>query len=303
MTTAQNSSSVFKSSLKSWLLATRPKTLAAAVSPILVGTAIPVAAHQAWNWLFTVYALLASLFIQVGTNFVNDAVDFEKGADTEKRIGPQRVTQAGIFSARQVKLMAALMFLLAVICGIPLVLQGGWPIVIIGICSVAMGYSYTAGPFPLAYLGLAEIFVIAFFGVIAVMGLSYIHSGVWSAAALMAGLQVGFMCTVLLAINNLRDVTGDVLVNKKTLAVRFGTSFARAEIAFLALAPYVMGVYWLEQGLWKAAVLPILTLPLAIKVVKNVFFTEPSPVFNKFLAMSGALHLSFGVCLAVGLCL
>lgn len=297
MTTAENSPSL----LKSWLMATRPKTLAAAVSPILVGTAIPVAYHHTWNWMFMVYALLASLFIQIGTNFINDAVDFEKGADTEKRIGPQRVTQAGIFTAKQVKMMAALMFLLAIVCGVPLVMQGGWPIVIIGLCSVAMGYSYTAGPFPLAYLGLAEIFVVTFFGIIAVMGLNFIHSGIWSVAALMAGLQVGFMCTVLLAINNLRDVAGDVLVHKKTLAVRFGKTFARYEIAFLVFAPYVMGAFWLEQGLWKAALLPLLTLPLAIKVVKNVFNTEPSPVFNKFLAMSGALHLSFGVCLAVGL--
>lgn len=291
------------SSLKAWLLATRPKTLVAAVSPILVGTALPVAYHHGWNWTFTICALLASLFIQIGTNFVNDAVDFEKGADTETRIGPQRVTQAGIFSSTQVKWMAALMFALAVVCGIPLVIQGGMPIVIIGLCSVAMGYSYTAGPFPLAYLGLAEIFVILFFGIIAVMGLNFIHSGLWSVPALLAGLQVGLMCTVLLAVNNLRDIAGDVLVHKKTLPVRFGKSFARCEIAFLCFAPYLMGIFWWRQGLWLAGLLPILTLPLAIKIVKNVFATEPSPVFNKFLAMSGALHLSFGVCLAVGLSL
>jgi 1,4-dihydroxy-2-naphthoate octaprenyltransferase len=288
-------------SVKAWLLATRPKTLVAAVSPILVGTALPMAYHRSWSGTLTVFALLASLFIQVGTNFVNDAVDFEKGADTEKRIGPRRVTQAGIFTARQVKWMAALMFLLAVACGIPLVLHGGVPIVVIGLCSVAMGYAYTAGPFPLAYLGIAEIFVILFFGVIAVMGMNYIHSGRWSGPALLAGLQVGLMCTVLLAVNNLRDIEGDVLVNKKTLAVRLGKTAARYEIAFLCLAPYVMGVYWWQQGLRFAALLPLLTLPLAVKIVKKVFMTEPSPQFNQYLAMSGALHLFFGVCLAIGL--
>ena len=286
--------------LRFWLLACRPKTLTAAVVPILVGTALPVALKLPIFWWVSVLALLASLFIQIATNLVNDVMDFKKGADTPDRIGPQRVTQSQVFEPQTVMRAAYICFGLAALCGIPLVLKGGVAILLIGILSVIAGYSYTGGPFPLAYKGLGDLFVILFFGVVAVAGVFYLHTGIWSQLAVFAGVQVGFLFAVLIAINNLRDVDGDIKVGKKTLPVRFGKNFARVEIMILCMAPFIMGIFWWSHGLLLSAWLPIMVFPLALVIAKRVFETEPSPVYNEFLAMSGALHLSFGALLALG---
>ncbi|MEN0058891.1 MAG: 1,4-dihydroxy-2-naphthoate octaprenyltransferase [Bdellovibrio sp.] len=288
------------SRFKSVLLAFRPKTLTAALVPCLAGTALVKAIGLSWDGWVLFYALLASFLIQIGTNLVNDAVDFKKGADTEKRIGPQRITQAGILSSGQVMALGSLCFLLAVLCGVPLVLKGGTAIVLIGLFSVLMGYAYTAGPFPLAYLGLGDAFVILFFGLIAVMGMVFLNTGEWLQEAFVLGMQIGLHATVLIAINNLRDHTGDRLVNKKTLAVRFGVQFSRWEIAFLSFAPFALNLYWWLEGYKIPALLSLLALPLAVKLTRNVFATEPSPVYNKFLAQAAGLHLVFGVLLTIG---
>nr|BFD65618.1 1,4-dihydroxy-2-naphthoate polyprenyltransferase [Bdellovibrio sp. HAGR004] len=286
--------------IKSILLAFRPKTLTAALVPCVAGTALVKAIGLSWDGWVLFYALMASFLIQIGTNLVNDAVDFKKGADTEKRIGPQRITQAGILSANQVMLLGSLCFLLAVLCGIPLVLKGGWVIVAIGIASVLMGYSYTAGPFPLAYLGLGDLFVIIFFGLLAVMGIVFLNTGEWMVEAFVLGLQIGLHATVLIAINNLRDHTGDRLVNKKTLAVRFGVKFSRWEIAALSFLPFVLNLYWWFEGYKIAAIVSLLAIPLAVKITKNIFNTEPSPSYNKFLGQAAGLHLVFGLLIALG---
>jgi 1,4-dihydroxy-2-naphthoate octaprenyltransferase len=196
---------------------------------------------------------------------------------------------------------AAICFLLAVFCGVPLVLKGGLPILLVGIFSVMMGYAYTAGPFPLAYLGLGEVFVILFFGLVAVMGVYFLHTnGGWGTISFWPGLQVGFHATVLIAINNLRDAKGDREVHKKTLAVRMGKKFSRYEITFFVLAPFVMNAVWWMVGFKKAALLPLLTLPLAVLIIKNIFTTEPSSLYNKFLGQSALLHLLFGILLSIG---
>ncbi|GIL16711.1 MAG: 1,4-dihydroxy-2-naphthoate octaprenyltransferase [Oligoflexia bacterium] len=286
--------------VRHWIMAFRPKTLTAAVVPIIAGTALVMALQFSVQWWISICALMASLFIQIGTNLVNDAVDFKKGADTEKRIGPQRVTQSGLFSGKIVMATAGVFFFLALLCGIPLVYQGGWPIVLIGLISICCGYAYTAGPFPLAYRGMGDLFVILFFGVVAVMGLVFLHIQEWRIEAFILGLQVGFHCTVLIAINNLRDVDGDRLVNKRTLPVRFGKTFARWEIAFLCLVPFVIQLYWFSTGFWKAGVLGFLILPLALQITKLVFHTEPSPIYNQYLAKAAGLHLAFGLLVTLG---
>ncbi|MBX2995053.1 MAG: 1,4-dihydroxy-2-naphthoate polyprenyltransferase [Bdellovibrionaceae bacterium] len=288
---------------KAWVLAFRPKTLTAALVPIVAATALVQFEGRAFDWSLPVLALLASFFIQIGTNLINDAVDFGRGADTDERIGPMRVTQKGLFTARQVWLAGSLFFGLAVLCGIPLVLQGGWPIVMIGLMSVLFGYAYTAGPYPLAYLGLGDVFVILFFGLIAVGGLTFILTGEWQVPAFVLGLQIGLHATVMIAINNLRDIHQDVKVHKKTLPVRFGQKFAKTEITVLILAPFLINLYWWGQaGPW-AALLPLITLPLALKIVTLVSKNEPSPAYNRFLAMSAGLHLLFGCLLSLGLVL
>lgn len=286
---------------KLWLMALRPKTMTAAVVPVVVATALVKAEGHAVLWWVSVCALLSAAFIQFGTNLVNDAIDFRKGADTEKRIGPQRVTQSGLLSSRQVLAGGLSCFLIALLLGVPLVIQGGWPIVGIGLISIVLGYAYTGGPFPLAYKGLGDVFVILFFGLIAVAGTYYLHVGAVSTAALVAGLQVGFLATVLIAINNFRDATQDRLVDKKTLAVRFGPSFARAEILVLVLGPFVMGAFWAAQGARLSALLPLAMVPLARRVIHGIFTNEPSPLYNRFLGMAAGLHFAFGLLLSVGL--
>lgn len=286
--------------LKYWILAFRPKTLTAAVVPIVVGTALVFALKEKVDWTVSLLALLSSLFIQIGTNLVNDAVDFKKGADNENRIGPVRVTQSGIFSYKAVWITAVAFFILAIACGVPLVMQGGWQIILIGLLSVFFGFAYTAGPYPLAYLGLGDLFVILFFGLVAVMGLVFLQLGVWLNEAFILGLQVGLHCAVLIAINNLRDIEGDKLVDKKTLPVRFGKTFAKVEIFILIFFPYILNLYWIYHGFWWPAILSLLTLPLAVKLFILVFKTEPSSVYNKYLAKGAALHLLFACLMSIG---
>ena len=286
--------------LRPWIQALRPKTLTAALVPVLVATALVRAESHDIVWWVSVCALLSAVFIQIGTNLVNDALDFKKGADTGSRIGPQRVTQSGLLTSKQVMAGAGLCFFVAFLLGVPLVLKGGWPIVAIGTVSLLMGYAYTGGPFPLAYKGLGDLFVIVFFGLIAVMGTYFLHVGEVSSGAAIAGLQVGLLATVLIAINNLRDAPQDALVGKRTLAVRFGVLFSRVEILVLALAPFLISAYWFRQGQGLAAILPLCVFPLARRLVMGVFRTEPSAEYNRFLGMGAALHLLFGVFLAVG---
>tara|TARA_B110001454_G_scaffold219136_1_gene250276 strand:- start:10156 stop:11067 length:912 start_codon:yes stop_codon:yes gene_type:complete len=303
MTTATTSSPVIKNKFQSVVLAFRPKTLTASLVPCVAATALASTADQKFQWWIFAYALIASFLIQIGTNLVNDAMDFKKGADTAERIGPQRITQAGVLTSMQVLGLATLFFIGAILFGVPLVNEGGQPIVIIGILSVMMGYAYTAGPYPLAYRGLGDLFVILFFGLAAVMGLFYLHTKMWTMNSFLLGLQIGLHATVLIAINNLRDIDGDAKVNKRTLAVRLGIEGAKKEIYFLCLAPFVLQIYWATQGRWVAAVLPFIALPLAIKIMKNIKKTAPSAQYNQFLGQSAGLHLVFGVLLSIGLIL
>ncbi len=289
------------SSVSVWLLAVRPKTLTAALVPIVVGTAIAYLDGGTLRLWVAGLALAASFFIQVGTNFVNDAIDFKKGADTEERVGPVRVTQSGLLSAKAVMAGGAACFVVAVLLGAPLVWVGGWPILVIGLFSVACGYGYTGGPFPLAYVGLGDVFVMLFFGLIAVTGTHFLVSASWSVWALLGGLQVGAHATVLIAINNLRDRTTDARVGKRTLAVRLGERGAKGEITALAVAPFVLGFAWCARGAWWAALLPLLSLPVAVTLIRDVLRTPPSAAYNGYLARSAKLHLLFGLLLAAGL--
>jgi 1,4-dihydroxy-2-naphthoate octaprenyltransferase len=288
-----------------WLLAARPKTLTASLSPVVLGTGLAAAfssrpAPLRLAWL----ALASALCIQIGSNLVNDAADFERGADTAERIGPIRVTQSGLLRGRHVMLGAAAFFLVAALLGIPLLRAGGVPILVIGILSIVAGYAYTAGPFPLAYLGLGEVFVLLFYGLAAVKGMAYVLTGTgMSPWAEVAALQAGLQSSALLAVNNTRDVAGDVLAGKRTLAVRFGRGFARAEIAVLVAVPYLLGAAWVAAGRPWAAVLPLATLPLAVRLVHGVWTEPPSPKFNIFLAQTALLQLLFCALAAVGLVL
>ncbi len=283
---------------KVWLQASRPKTLTAAIVPVVVATALAKTTAPFLLWIF-LFALISALAIQIATNFINDYLDFEKGADTHERIGPQRVTQSQLVSRVRVRQAAAVMIAIAVAAGIPLVAHGGSYILAIGIVSILMAYSYTGGPFPLAYLGLGDLFVILFFGLIAVGGVFFLQTGTYSFSALILGLQIGFLSTVLIAINNLRDVHQDEKVQKKTLAVRFGVKFARAEILVLTFLPFALQVYWMKMWPGFLMLAPFVLLPLALKIVREVYATEPSEAYNQYLAHAAALHAGYGAILSL----
>lgn len=288
------------SKIRCLFLTARPKTLSAAVVPVVVGTALPLAEGRPVLWWVSLCALMSAVFIQIGTNFVNDALDFIKGADKETRLGDARASQSGWFTARSVMLMGFGFFALASVCGLPLVLHGGWVIFWIGVVSLLMGYAYTGGPLPLAYVGLGDLFVVLFFGLVAVGGVYYLHTLSYSAGALVAGLQVGFLATVLIAINNLRDLNQDREVNKKTLAVRLGPRLGRLEVLLLILGAFVLNLYWLGQGALLAFVLPLLALPPAVKVVMILLKSEASREYNRLLARAAFVHMLFGVLLSIG---
>jgi 1,4-dihydroxy-2-naphthoate octaprenyltransferase len=279
--------------IKSWLLAFRLKTLTAALVPIV--TAAALAYHQGWSvqWNYFSFLLIAAFSIQIATNLFNDAIDFTKGADTH-RVGPVRVTQSGMFSPRTVHLAAGFFCLLAFCFGIPLVIRGGWPIVGIGLVSLFLAYGYTGGPFPLAYKGVGDLFVVIFFGLLAVGGSFYILTGQWSVDAFVLGLQVGFLSTVLIAMNNLRDSETDAVVGKKTLAVRFGDGFVRGEILSLIAASYALLFYWVFRYQQWIFLLPLLSLPVAVKIFKILQQKKAAPLLIRGLGMSALLHVLFG---------
>jgi 1,4-dihydroxy-2-naphthoate octaprenyltransferase len=289
-------------SLHPWLLAIRPKTLSASLAPALVGSALAFKSEHLFSFSLFVFILLAILFLQIATNLINDLIDFEKGTDTAERIGPTRVTQSGLVSKSTVKIMAILALLGAIIFIIPLVMKGGLPILIIGIISLFLAYAYTGGPFPLSYTGLGDIFVFLFFGVIAVVSIYFLQTAHLNPSAIIAGSQVGLLATVLIAINNLRDRAQDIKANKKTLAVRFGVKFAKIEIILLILFSFGLQFYWLETSIWVFA-LPLLTFPLATKIILGIINNPPSSFYNSLLALSGALQLSFCILLSAGLLL
>lgn len=285
--------------IKGIVLAFRPKTLTAALVPCIAGTSYAASTYN-WSLKIFIYSVLSSVFIQIGTNLVNDAMDFKKGADDEKRIGPQRLTQTGILTFNQVMALASGFFLLALIFGIPLVQIGGWPIVLIGVISIILGYAYTSGPFPLAYKGLGDLFVILFFGIIAVQGIFYLHAETLDWGSFVLGLQIGLLATVLIAINNLRDIEGDRKANKRTLAVKLGVTLAKKEIELLCLLPFILNLFWILKSSHLSSGISFLALPLAFKIIKNIKVTAPGPAYNKFLGQAAALHLIFGVLISIG---
>ena len=284
-----------------WLMAARPPTLPAAVVPVLVGTA--AVARLGFLPLAFAAALLAAVLIQIGTNFANDFFDFHKGADTAERLGPVRVTQSGLIPPNTVRSAMVLVFGLAALVGLYLVVIGGWPILVIGLLSISAGVLYTGGPYPLAYHGLGDLFVFIFFGLVAVCGTAYLHISTVPSVAWFAALPVALIVTAIIVVNNLRDIDTDRLAHKHTLAVLLGRRATRFEYLILVAAAYLLLPLGPLLGLTSAwALLPLLTLPIAVALVRTVFGVEGRPL-NRALAGTGRLHMLFGVLLALGLLL
>jgi 1,4-dihydroxy-2-naphthoate octaprenyltransferase len=287
-------------SARAWILAARPATLGAAIVPVAVGSAV-AASGGSFALTPALGALLGAIAIQVGTNFVNDVSDFEKGADTAERLGPTRAVQAGLLSAAEVRAGAIAAFALAMICGVYLVAAAGWIVVLIGLASIAAGIAYTAGPWPLAYLGLGDLFVMVFFGFVAVCGTVYVQAGEVPPAAPLAALAVGSLSTAILAVNNLRDAAQDRLARKRTLAVRFGKRFTVAEYTLLLATAYLVPPALVLTGLASPFVLlPCVTVPLAAKLAFRTARDE-GRALNDVLVGTGKLLLLFGMLFAIGL--
>lgn len=289
-----------QSKLNIWLASCRPKTLTASIAPVLVGAAMAFNDGKIDPIVLTL-TFAAALLIQIGTNLANDYYDFVKGADTDTRVGPTRATQAGLVTPNQMKFAFLLTFALAASAGLYLVYIGGIPILAIGLVSIICGVLYTAGPIPLAYYGLGDIFVLVFFGPVAVGGTYYLQTHTINQYVIIAGLAPGLISVAILTVNNLRDISTDKAANKKTLAVRFGANFAIAEyvtsIIAACLIPVILCVT-LRSNYW--CMISLLTLIIAAGPVKTILSKPDAESLNQMLARTGKLLIIYSVLFAIG---
>ena len=291
------------SALRLWLVAARPRTLPAAVAPVLVGTALAVSQEE-FRPLAFVAALIGSVFIQIGTNLSNDYSDARRGADTEDRLGPVRVTAGGLMPPRSVLIGTYVAFAVAVVAGLYLAAVAGWELLLVGVASIAAGVLYTGGPRPYGYEGLGELFVFLFFGVVAVVGSYYVQAEAlpWEAFAL--SVPVGLLAAAILVVNNVRDLDTDRRAGKRTLAVKLGAGRARALFLAMLVLAYVAPVAIpLAGGLSWWTALPLLSIPLAVPLWRTVRSRTDGPALNAALAGTGMVLGLFSLLLSAGIVL
>ncbi|HZO35298.1 MAG TPA: 1,4-dihydroxy-2-naphthoate polyprenyltransferase [Solirubrobacteraceae bacterium] len=282
-------------------MAARVRTLPAIAAPVLVGTALAIRDGEFDVFAF-LCALAGALLIQIGTNLANDYSDAHRGADTEERIGPVRVTAGGLVPPRQVLLAVYVTFGLAALCGVYLVVVAGWPLVVVGVLSILAGVAYTGGPRPYGYVGLGEVFVFIFFGVVAVTGSYYVQIQELPWIAFALSVPIGLLGAVILLVNNIRDIDTDRRSGKRTVAVRLGRERARTLFACVVLGAYAT-LPVIALGLTAWTLLPLLTLPLALRLIATVRGHTDGPTLNEALAASGRLELAFALTLAAGILL
>jgi len=283
-------------------MAARARTLPAAIAPVLVGTALAYELEEVFHPGAFIAALLGSILIQIGTNLSNDYSDARRGADADDRLGPVRVTAGGLVPPKQVLVATYVTFGLAALCGVYLVAVSGIELLFVGIASIAAGVLYTGGPRPYGYEGLGEIFVFLFFGIVAVAGSTFAQLERWPWQAFVLAVPVGLLAAAILVVNNVRDVDSDRRAGKRTLAVKLGR-----ERAWLLYAAMVYGAYvvaplpWLAGSLSAWLLLPWLTLPLAVKLVRTVRTHADGPTLNGVLAQTGLAQLAFCLLLGAGI--
>ena len=282
-----------------WISAARPKTLWAAVAPVLIGCAM-AEGDGVFHAPSAVAALLASLLIQIGTNFWNDYADFVRGTDTKDRVGPTRATAAGLISPQAMRNAALVVFALSGLCAVYLFPRAGWPILVIGAASIASGIAYTSGSMALAYTGMADLFAFTFFGPVAVAGTYYVQGLTWPPEVIVAGIAPGLLSVAILTVNNLRDIETDAKAGRKTLAVRFGRRFARTEyivaIVGASLVPF-WTIQLAQQG--ANAVVAFLIFPAALPAIRSVC-KKSGAELNPSLAYTAILLLVYSVLFSVG---
>lgn len=278
-------------------LAARPKTLIASISPVLIGSAIAWPAETFHPWIFF-FTLLTGMGIQISTNFLNDLYDYLKGSDTQERKGPPRVVQSGLISVANMKKACLFVVLLTTLCGVPLIVRGGMPIALLLAAAVFLAYAYTSGPVPLAYLGLADLFVLIFFGPVATGCTYYLQTLEWNHVAFLAGLSPGLLSCSILVINNLRDIEEDRIANKKTLVARFGRRFGKAEYATCLFAACLIPLALFPE---KPVLLSLLLclVPATLLVIVVAQLEEPT-AYNSILAKTGLLLLLYTITFSLG---
>ncbi len=287
-------------SLQIWWLAIRPRTLPAAASGVAMGSALAWY-DGAFQWLPALAALMVALLLQIASNVANDVFDFERGADTAERMGPVRVTQAGLLTPGQVKRGLLVIISLAVLCGLYLASLRGWVVIGLGATAILCAVAYTGGPFPLGYHGLGDIFVFIFFGLAAVAGTYFVQVGSVSTAAWWMAVPIGLIVTAILVVNNLRDLENDRKAGKYTLAVRLGERGAKAEyIMCLGISYLIVPALVVMKIVPIGALLAWLSLPLAIRTLRVVFTQQGRPL-NAALAGTGQTALLFSLFFWLGL--
>jgi 1,4-dihydroxy-2-naphthoate octaprenyltransferase len=293
---------VKKNKFNSWIIASRPKTLLAAVVPVMVGSALAISVKK-FFLPYSLVALLCSILIQIGTNFINDLYDYLKGSDTIKRKGPRRVLASGLISVSEMRIAIILVFGLTFLLGLYLVYSVGILILWVGILSILAGIIYTAGPYPLAYNGLGDLFVFIFFGIIGTMGTFYLHTQEISLLSLVVSIPVGALITNILVVNNYRDMEEDREVNKRTLAVILGREFSRWQYIILIVISYLTSFSLFLQfdfNFW--IFLPLVTIPISFILIK-MLYTLKGEELNKTLELSAKFAGLYGLCLSIGLIL
>ena len=289
------------SAVRIWVMAARVRTLPAAIAPVLVGTSLALGAGH-FRALAFVAALLGAIFIQVGTNLSNDYSDARRGADTEDRLGPVRVTAGGLVPPRQVLIATYVTFGLSVACGIYLIAVAGWELLAVGAASILAGVLYTGGPRPYGYEGLGEVFVFLFFGIVAVAGSYFVQVQELPWEPFVCAVPVGLLASAILVVNNVRDLETDRRAGKRTLAVRFGREHTRAlYTAMLVVAFLAAPLPWLLGSMTAWLLLPWLAAPLAVAVARVVRDRTDGPSLNGALARTGMLQLVFCLLYAAGI--
>jgi 1,4-dihydroxy-2-naphthoate octaprenyltransferase len=289
------------SPFSAWLLATRPKTLPAAISPVLVGCCLAWA-EGGFDVVSALAAFAVALLLQIAANLANDVADFRRGADTPDRVGPVRVTQGGLIPARHVVMATVAVLIAAAVPGLYLVWRGGWVLALLGLLAIAAAVTYTAGPKPFGYLGLGELVVFLFFGPVAVDGTAYVMTHQISQLALLASTAMGCLVTAILVVNNLRDIDTDRVAGKRTLAVRIGRGATRWEYAALIAAAYMMPTIMWVMTSQPGPLLAWATAPLAILLVRQVW-NVGGRALNTVLAGTARLCLGFAITLGAGIIL
>jgi 1,4-dihydroxy-2-naphthoate octaprenyltransferase len=281
-------------------MAARPRTLPAAVAPVLVGTSLAIHVGR-FHPLAFVAALLGAMLIQIGTNLSNDYSDARRGADAEDRLGPVRVTAGGLVPPRQVLVATYTTFALAVLCGVYLIAVAGWLLLAIGAASILAGVLYTGGPKPYGYEGLGELFVFLFFGIVAVSGSYYVQRRALPWEAFVLAVPVGLLIAAILVVNNIRDIESDRRAGKRTLAVRLGRQRTRLLFIAMLIVAFASGlICWVAGPLSPWLALTLLAVPLAVVVARTVWSHSDGPSLNAALAQSGILALFYCLALSAG---